>query len=165
MLKLRGSDLGVRHVRALPHLGVGAQVDSTAAGIHNDDALSVLIASKYKDARFRMDTDLHTIHNKTSAQTEVKTGLALSHEANAALPLVTIRHETSLHGSLPHERLLLPLPAIRVREDEVDIVCDRGPERRPGGLNLLDVRARAVEEVRKEVGEDVDDGLVGWQGR
>ena len=63
MLTLRGSDLGVRHVRALPHLGVGAQVDSTAAGIHNDDAFPVLLTSKFKVARFRLGTDLHTIHD------------------------------------------------------------------------------------------------------
>lgn len=105
-------------------------------------------------------THLKNIRSKPIQDTRVQTRLALRHEPDSCLPLVGIRNEPAIHRRAAHLRLLRALPAVRVREHKLDVVLDRAPQAGPVRVRVDDERARAAEEVREEVAEDVDRGLV-----
>jgi hypothetical protein len=68
-------------------------------------------------------------------------------------------------SSFTHLRLLYAFPTVGVGQHEVDLILHRCPEVDAVHVCVLDIAGCTFEEVGQEVGEDVDDCLIGWQSR
>ena len=89
----------------------------------------------------------------------MQTRLALRHEPYPRAALVRIGNKSAVYRRAAHLVLLRALPAVRMREHELDVGFDRIPETVAVRVRVDDEGARAAEEVGEEVAEDIDGGL------
>ena len=85
--------------------------------------------------------------------------LPLCDEMDSRSAVVRIGDEPRQDRRRPHLPLLRSFPTVWVREHELDLIFDSTPYDLASHRGLLDVLARAREEVLKEVGEDTDNRL------
>jgi hypothetical protein len=63
------------------------------------------------------------------------------------MPCICVRNEPCQYHSISDLALLVSLPAVRVRDDIVNVRLDRRPEIAAISMGILDIRFRAFVEI------------------
>lgn len=91
----------------------------------------------------------------------MKTRFTLCQKSHAATSIGRARYEPSQLNCTSNLLLLRTLPAVWMRQDELDVVFDRQPY--VSGVRFLDVGFGAPKQVFDKVREDSDDGFASWK--
>jgi len=104
------------------------------------------------------DPNFHRVSGKTVVDTKVETCFALRDETDPVVSFPGVGDEVGLDSRLSHSHLLSASPTVWVAEDKNNVRFDRGPDRSPKCMGILDIGFRTSEQIVHEVGKDVDDG-------